>query len=127
MDFAKDVVKPIRRIAPYATLRGFVEDYAGLEHDIVLLEGEIHLGRKPGSLHFTSIKSRDYFATMVLRDVRPSEEVRTLAKRVVERMHRLSNGRHWMAAHMRRGDCEWYLSLFRPLSDRRDSCHRRLD
>lgn len=105
MDFTKDVVKTIQRVAPYERLRGFVEDFAKIEDDVVLLEGEIHLGRKPGSLYFTTEKGRDNFATIVLRNLRPSEEVRNLAKRLVRRMHALNQGRHWIAAHMRRGDC----------------------
>lgn len=104
VDLTKDVVTPIRKVAPYTKLRGFIEDYANLDHDVVLLEGEIHLNRKPGSLYFTTVEGRDNFATIVLRDLQPSEEVRNLAKRIVKRMDSFNQGRHWVAAHMRRGD-----------------------
>lgn len=49
MDYVKNVVNPIREIAPRETIRGLHEDYNHFEEDVVLLEGEVHYGRKPVS------------------------------------------------------------------------------
>lgn len=50
MDYVKHVALPIRQVAPRQSLRGFKEDFAHLTADVVLLSGEIHLGRKPVSV-----------------------------------------------------------------------------
>jgi hypothetical protein len=47
MDYLKNVVKPIRQVAPRRTLRGLVEDYGHIDADVVLLVGEVHYERKP--------------------------------------------------------------------------------
>lgn len=47
MDYTKTVVEPIRQVVPRYTLRGFKEDYGDVDADVLLIEGEIHLGRKP--------------------------------------------------------------------------------
>ena len=49
MDYIKNVISPIRQVAPRQTLRGFQEDYGSLTADVVYLEGEIHYERKPVS------------------------------------------------------------------------------
>lgn len=56
MDYVKNVVNPIRQVAPRRTLRGLREDYGHLTADVVLLTGEVHYERKPVSYHpiFTS-------------------------------------------------------------------------
>lgn len=53
MDYVKHVVFPMREVAPRNSLRGFVEDYAHLTADVVLLAGEIHLYRKPVSILYS--------------------------------------------------------------------------
>lgn len=47
MDYLKSVVEPIKQIAPRSALKGLVDDYESETADVLLLEGEIHLGRKP--------------------------------------------------------------------------------
>lgn len=51
MDYVKNVVNPIRQVAPRRTLRGLREDYGHLTADVVLLTGEVHHERKPVSYH----------------------------------------------------------------------------
>ncbi|KAF7984551.1 hypothetical protein HWV62_13747 [Athelia sp. TMB] len=104
MDYVKNVVNPIRDIAPRDTLRGLSEDWGHFEEDVVLLEGEIHYTRKPASLRFTSAASRDVFTNLVLHSISATKNVHDLADKLAERMYKMSNGRMWMSAHMRRGD-----------------------
>lgn len=47
MEWTKHVAQPIRQVAPRWSLRGLKEDYGESTADVVLLAGEIHLGRKP--------------------------------------------------------------------------------
>lgn len=120
MDYLKSVVQPVRQATPLSRIRGWADDYDHITADILVIEGEIHLGRKPGGMRFTSIKARDNFSRMVLYGLRPTERVRDLAAEVHDRMLQKVGGRMWMAGHMRRGDCEWFLdaapSAFRSLS-----------
>jgi hypothetical protein len=106
MEYVKSVVNPIKQVARYSFLRGFMDDYSYVTQDVLLLEGETHLGRKPGGMRFTTPAARDNFAKIVLHDVHPPPKVKSLALKVIERMDKLSNGRLWLASHMRRGDCE---------------------
>jgi hypothetical protein len=55
MDYIKNVVQPIREVAPRQTLRGLQEDYGYLTADVVLLAGEIHYERKPVSYDTMSL------------------------------------------------------------------------
>jgi hypothetical protein len=48
-DLSKAVVEPIVEVAPISSLRGFKDDFGSLEQEVVLLEGETHIGRKPVS------------------------------------------------------------------------------
>lgn len=52
MDYVKHVAEPIRQVAPRNVIRGFVDEYGHSMADVLLLAGELHLGRKPvrGSL-----------------------------------------------------------------------------
>lgn len=104
MEWLKSVVKPIKQVAPLRSIRGWQEDYAFLDHDVVLLEGEIHLGRKPGAMFFSTPEARDGYARIVLESVRPIDKIRELGETLAERMRRRVGGRMWMAGHMRRGD-----------------------
>jgi hypothetical protein len=108
MEFTKTVVKPVRQVAPLPSLRSLTLDFSFRRYPqrVLLLEGELHLGRKPGSVRFTSVQGREEYARIVLRDIRPPEWVRVLATRLIKRMDYIRNGRAWLAAHMRRGDCE---------------------
>jgi hypothetical protein len=49
MEYIKNVVTPIRQVAPRRILRGFVEDYGHIDTDVILLAGEVHYERKPVS------------------------------------------------------------------------------
>ncbi|CAG8689415.1 14936_t:CDS:2 [Acaulospora colombiana] len=114
MEFTKTVVKPIRQVAPLPSLRSLTLDFSFKRYPqrVLLLEGELHLGRKPGGLRFTSVAAREDYARIVLQDLRPPEWVHTLASRLIRRMDYVRNGRAWLAAHMRRGDCECRFDRF---------------
>ncbi|KAF8516366.1 hypothetical protein JB92DRAFT_3082720 [Gautieria morchelliformis] len=103
MDYTKTVVDPIRQVVPRNRIRGVVEDYT-VTAEILLLEGETHLGRKPGGLRFTTDSARDDYARLVLYAFRPILPIRTLVKSLANRMSERCGGRMWMSAHMRRGD-----------------------
>jgi len=49
MDYVKNVVNPIRLVAPRDSIRGFVDDFYNITEDVLLLKGEIHYERKPVS------------------------------------------------------------------------------
>lgn len=59
-----------------------------------------------GSMRFTTRAALDEFVGLVLDGVRRIDAVSALADIMVERMYELTEGRLWMGAHMRRGDCE---------------------
>lgn len=103
-DWMKSVVDHMLEVAPRSRLRGFVDDYDQFDAEVLLLEGELHLYRKPGSLYFTTIPPRIAFAQMVLFEMRPLEAFRSLALKIHDRMEARVEGRMWMGAHMRRGD-----------------------
>lgn len=50
-------------------------------------------------------EARDDFTRLVLRGIHPTQKVTDLADRIAERMTEINQGRLWMGAHMRRGDC----------------------
>ncbi len=60
---------------------------------------------------FTTREAQDEFARIVLHDLKRIDPLLDLAEKLVERMYELTEGRQWMAVHMRRGDCT-YLFLF---------------
>lgn len=111
MDYLKSVVTPIKQAAPLSRIRGWVDDYNHITTDILVLEGETHLGRKPGGLRFTTIEGRDNFARDVLYGLHPPPRVWRLASKVYDRMLEKNGGRMWMAGHMRRGDCRCSVSV----------------
>lgn len=49
MEYVKHVANPIMQVAPRRTLRGFIDDYGGINADVIYLPGEIHHDRKPVS------------------------------------------------------------------------------
>ncbi|EGO23366.1 hypothetical protein SERLADRAFT_469217 [Serpula lacrymans var. lacrymans S7.9] len=104
MEYVKNVVNPIRQVVPRQSIRGVEEDYGDLNEDVVLLRGEIHYQRKPGSLRFTTPEGRDRFSRLVLYEMRAIDKVLELATSLGNRMTELNGGRMWMGAHMRRGD-----------------------
>lgn len=106
MDFTKTVARPTRMVARHDKLHGYIQEYKNVTADVLLLEGEVHLGRKGGFMFYTTEEARDNFARIVLQDLRASERVLRLARKVISRMDTNNERRTWMAAHMRRGDCE---------------------
>ncbi|KAF8555820.1 hypothetical protein OG21DRAFT_1410330 [Imleria badia] len=103
-DAVKDVISPIPEAVPRDRIRGLYEDFHDISARVLLLRGEVHNGRKPGSLYFTSAASRTRFTQTVLYDMRLIDDILSLAERISDRMFALNGGRLWMAAHMRRGD-----------------------
>ena len=57
-------------------------------------------------MYFTSRAAQDRYTSNVLYDFQRIDAVQTLAMRIVKHMFELNEGRLWMAAHVRRGDCK---------------------
>jgi len=55
-ELEKTITRPIRQVVPRSSIRGFKDDYYYVDADVVLTEGEVHVGRKPVSIapHFHS-------------------------------------------------------------------------
>lgn len=104
MEYSKAVVDPIRQITPRKALHGFKNDFEDRKEEVVLLAGEVHYGRKPGSMRFTTRDALDEFVGLVLDGVRRIDAVSALADVMVECIYKLTEGRLWMGAHIRRGD-----------------------
>ena len=124
----KTVIQPIRQVVPRSSIRGFKDDYYHVDADVVLLEGEVHAGRKPvsimlhfrshtcsdlislfcqkGAMRFTDDRARFEFASMAVHAFIQPQPILALAEILAARMRQLNDGRLWMGAHMRRGDCE---------------------
>lgn len=56
-------------------------------------------------MRFTTVAGRNDFARTVLYHLTPPDRVLDLAAKLSGRMTEHVNGRMWMGAHMRRGDC----------------------
>lgn len=110
-DLAKAVVEPIREVVERTTLRGFVDDFADVDTRVLLLEGEIHNGRKAGAMRFTTVSALEEFQRDVLYSIRPTLPLQELAERLAGRMYEITSARLWVGAHMRRGDCMFLLRL----------------
>lgn len=104
MDAVKDVALPILEAAPRERIQGLYEDFSQISTEVLLVRGEIHWTRKPGSLFFTTADNRARFTQTVLYDIRLTENVINLAWKLRDRMLAINDGRLWMAGHMRRGD-----------------------
>ena len=128
----KSLATPAVELAPYSWMRGMVDDYARRRESGVHLPEEAHHGKKPvsltlarrsvmltrhvfvifyGALRFTEASVRDGFTNIVLNSVVHPPAFDVIADELAERMFQLNNGRIWMAAHMRRGDCEFRILL----------------
>ena len=92
------MVHPQIEITPRQHVRGFVQQFGNLTEDVVLLKGEIHLGRKPGSMRYTTIEQAKHFAKIVLKDLRSTSAVRNLALRLIDRIDTINDGRLWLSA-----------------------------
>ncbi len=55
MDYAKIVVGHCKEVARRSSIRGFREDFLGVDADVVVLAGETHLGFKAVSNVFVSV------------------------------------------------------------------------
>ncbi|KAG8989235.1 hypothetical protein FRB90_002332 [Tulasnella sp. 427] len=104
MDWLETVVQPVKRVAPLRSIRGWHDDYNYIDHDVVLLEGNFHSGRKPGTMFFTTPEARDAYAKIVLDAVRPIDKIRRLGDHLAENMRQRVGGRMWMAAHIQPGN-----------------------
>ncbi|KAG9318217.1 hypothetical protein JVU11DRAFT_297 [Chiua virens] len=104
MEYVKNVVSPVKQVAPRDSIRGFTDDYYRFSEDVLLLRGEVHYQRKPASLRFTSTPARDDFARLVLFQMRHIDSVLELSATMARRMQEWVDGRMWMGGHMRRGD-----------------------
>ncbi|KAH7911165.1 hypothetical protein BJ138DRAFT_1007149 [Hygrophoropsis aurantiaca] len=104
MEYVQDVVNPIRQATARHHLRGHREDYGNITADVLFLRGEVHWGRKPGAMRFTTSTARDGYSDMVLHQLRMTDNILQLAERLDQRMLNITGGRMWMCGHMRRGD-----------------------
>ena len=62
MDHLKSTVGPQKQITPREHIKGLVDDYGDITEDVLLLEGETHLSRKP-----VSSAKRDVRITLICR------------------------------------------------------------
>ncbi|EJT97837.1 hypothetical protein DACRYDRAFT_24792 [Dacryopinax primogenitus] len=104
IDLIKHVTEPIRQVAPTTMLRGLVDDWDNITDEVLVLEGEVHLWRKPGSLRFTTPAGRSEFEQIVLHSMQPHPRVREIGELVARHVFELVQGRMWFAGHLRRGD-----------------------
>ena len=112
MEFTRTVTEPTRQVVLRGSIRGWVEEYGNLTEDVVQLVGETHLNRKPGAMRFTTLEGRTDIENRVLHYVVPVDAMYALAEQLALRMREHVNGRLWMGAHMRRGDCESSIARF---------------
>jgi hypothetical protein len=127
LELDKTVTRPIRQVAPRSLIRGFKDDYYHVDTDLVLIEGNVHVGRKPvsiaphfrshnsdldslfrqkGAMRFTEDRARFRYASMAVYAFIQPQPILALAGTLSARMGQLNGGRLWMGAHIRRGDCE---------------------
>ena len=57
-------------------------------------------------MRFTEDIERSKYTDLAIHALRQPQPFLTLAETLAARMRQLNNGRLWMGAHMRRGDCE---------------------
>jgi len=57
-------------------------------------------------MRFTGDRARAEYASMILHAFIQPQPILALAETLAARMRQLNDGRLWMGAHMRRGDCE---------------------
>lgn len=63
-------------------------------------------------MRFTSASARDEYAQIGLYAMRAPELYWRVAARVEARMRERCGGRMFMAAHVRRGDCKFHLTIY---------------
>ncbi|KZT59687.1 hypothetical protein CALCODRAFT_466636 [Calocera cornea HHB12733] len=104
IDLIKHVTEPIRQVAPTKMLRGLYDDVNNINDEVLLLEGEVHLWRKPGSLRFTTSAARSNFQSIVLHSMQPHPRVREIGDLMARHLTEKVGGRMYFAGHLRRGD-----------------------
>ncbi|EIW86739.1 hypothetical protein CONPUDRAFT_78988 [Coniophora puteana RWD-64-598 SS2] len=104
MDFVKHVASPVKEAVPRHYLRGWADDYAMIDTEVLVLAGETHLYRPPGQMRFTTTQSQENFARAVLHEIVALDKVYDLARKLDFRISEMNDGRAWVASHMRRGD-----------------------
>ena len=57
-------------------------------------------------MRFTEDRARSEFASMAVQAFIQPQPILALAETLAARMRQLNDGRLWMGAHVRRGDCE---------------------
>ena len=57
-------------------------------------------------MSFTEDRARAKYASLVIHTFIQPQPILALAEILVARMRQLNDGRLWMGAHIRRGDCE---------------------
>ncbi len=57
-------------------------------------------------MRFTGDSARSKYTSMILHSFVQPQPILALAETLAARMRQLNDGRLWMGAHMRRGDCE---------------------
>ncbi len=57
-------------------------------------------------MRFTEDRARVKYMSMAIHSFVQPQPILALAEILAARMHQLNDGRLWMGAHMRRGDCE---------------------
>ena len=71
---------------------------------------------KKGAMRFTENRERVKYTNLAIHALRQPQPFLTLAEILAARMRQLNDGRLWMGAHMRRGDCEWTKPFLLPTS-----------
>ena len=119
---AKVIVGSLNHVVPRSSIRGFKDDYGDVDADVVVLSGETHINTVPvgscsisvwgqyqtilqGAMVFTEEIARKRYASKVVYSLIPPQKILDLAEVLSSRMRLLTEGRMWMGAHMRRGDC----------------------
>ena len=57
-------------------------------------------------MRFTEDRARAKYASMIVHAFVQSQPILALGETLAARMRQLNEGRLWMGAHIRRGDCE---------------------
>ncbi|KAH7104769.1 hypothetical protein BKA62DRAFT_693344 [Auriculariales sp. MPI-PUGE-AT-0066] len=119
----KAPIFPIMQAVSRIRVRGWREFYGRVTDDVFLMTGEVHLRRKPGGMRFLRKSDRDDFARIVLHDMVYNDEIHELADILERRMRDRVEGRHFLAAHIRRDDflrISWSPKVFKDHWERVD-------
>ncbi|KZT50933.1 hypothetical protein CALCODRAFT_488317 [Calocera cornea HHB12733] len=104
VEHLKFVGFPVKFICMTNRIHGWYDDWSPSVANVLWLQGEIHVNRRPSDMWFSTPQARDEYSEFVLYTMRRPENILRIAHRVDLRMRKIVGGRMWMAAHMRRGD-----------------------